>query len=176
MLNFPKFPKILSPLARMLYNWRRAADSRPGEAGSVMPDKYQDEIEEILKGIEETAPLPQSRGRRQSIPDDQPSLRLEPEAEPARATPSSRRWRTFSPGRVALAGIALLLCGLMLPWFGLSLFSPLIWVGLLALAAAYLLFFIRPRGGANQGQYWRGRPVESDSPSLLARAAKWFKK
>ena len=140
-----------------------------------MPDKYQDEIEEILKGIEETAPLPQSRGRRQSIPDDQPSLRLEPEAEPARATPSSRRWRTFSPGRVALAGIALLLLGALASLFSLPL-SWLMWVGLLTLAAAYLLFFIRPRGGANQGQYWRGRPVESDSPSLLARAAKWFKK
>ena len=141
-----------------------------------MPDKYQDEIEEILKGIEETAPLPQSRGRRQSNPDDQPSLRLEPEAEPARATPSSRRWRTFSPGRVALAGIALLLCGALLSFIGPPLFGWLMWVGLLTLAAAYLLFFIRPRGGANQGQYWRGRPVESDSPSLLARAAKWFKK
>lgn len=138
-----------------------------------MPDKYQDEIEEILKGIEETAPLPQSRGRRQPIPDDQPSLRLDPEEEPARTSPAARRWRTFSPGRVALAGVALLLCGLILPWFSLP-FGWLMWVGLLALAAAYLLFFLRPRG-VNRGQYWRGRPVESAGPSLWRRARKWFK-
>lgn len=138
-----------------------------------MPDKYQDEIEEILKGIEETAPLPQSRGRRQPIPDDQPSLRLDPEEEPARPAPAAGRWRTFSPGRVALAGVALLLCGLLLPALGLP-FSWLMWVGLLALAAAYLLFFLRPRG-VNRGQYWRGRPVEAAGPSLWQRARKWFK-
>ena len=139
-----------------------------------MPEKYQDEIEEILKDIEETKPLPAGRNRRQQpAPDDMPLPALErtPEAAPSR--PSSRRWRTFSPGRVALAGVAILLIGVLLPRFGLPL-SWLVWVGLLGLAAGYLLFFIRPRGRANEGQYWRGRPVAADKPSVWQRVKGWF--
>ena len=139
-----------------------------------MPDKYQDEIEEILKGIEETTPLPAGRNLRQQPPPDDlplPYAERPPEAAPSR--PSSRRWRTFSPGRVALAGVALLLIGVLLPSFGLPFFW-LVWVGLLGLVAGYLLFFIRPRGKANAGQYWRGRPVESEKSSLLQRVKGWL--
>ncbi len=139
-----------------------------------MPDKYQDEIEEILKGIEETTPLPAGRNLRQPPPpDDLPLPYAERPPEIAPSHPSSRRWRTFSPGRVALAGVALLLIGVLLRSFGLP-FSWLIWVGLLGLVAGYLLFFIRPRGKNNQGQYWRGRPVESEKSSLLQRVKGWL--
>ena len=147
--------------------------------GNVMPEKYQDEIEEILKGIEETEPLPQPRrGQpRQPAPDDLPMPRLEPAAESPRSAPSSRRWQTFSPGRVALAGIAILLLGILLASFGFPLlfFNWPIWLGLLILVAAYLLFFIRPRSAANRGQYWRGRPIEPTGPSLMQRLKNWLK-
>lgn len=143
-----------------------------------MPDKYQDEIEEILKGIEETKPLPAGRNRRQQpAPDDMPLPALERTPEVAPSRPSSRRWRTFSPGRVMLAGLCLLLIGVLLSSFGPSSFSwlsNLVWVGLLGLAAGYLLFFIRPRGKANEGQYWRGRPVAADKPSVWQRVKGWF--
>ena len=149
--------------------------------GNVMPDKYQDEIEEILKGIEETEPLPQPRrGQpRQPAPDDLPMPRLEPAAESPRSAPSSRRWQTFSPGRVALAGIAILLLGILLstllPLPNLLGLNLLVVVGLLTLVAAYLLFFIRPRSAANRGQYWRGRSIAPSGPSLMQRLKNWLK-
>lgn len=139
-----------------------------------MPDKYQDEIEEILKDIEETKPLPAGRNRRQQpAPDDMPLPALErtPEAAPSR--PASRRWRTFSPGRVMLAGLSLLLISGLLSLFGRPI-PWLIFVGLLGLGAGYLLFFIHPRGKANEGQYWRGRPVAADKPSVWQRVKGWF--
>ena len=58
------------------------------------------------------------------------------------------RWKHVTPGRVALAGFILLVLGLALNSVG---FGWLVWLGLLSLAGAYLLFFIRPRS-VKQGQ------------------------
>ena len=138
-----------------------------------MPDRYQDEIEEILKGIEEEEPARPVR-RTQPIIDDLPR-------EARQEVPSYRdqrredrgaasRWKHVTPGRVALTGFAILILGLALNTVGLGW---LVWLGLLGLAGAYLLFFIRPRP-INQDKKWRGRSVESQGPSPWQRFKRWM--
>lgn len=138
-----------------------------------MPEKYQDEIEEILKGIEEEEPVRPAR-RPQPIIDDMPrpvsedSPRSRDQNQAGAATGS--RWQFVTPGRVALAGFTVLVLGLVFHSAGLGL---LIWVGLLGLAAAYLLFFVRPRT-VNKDKRWRGRSIESRGPSHWQRFKRWM--
>ena len=132
-----------------------------------MTEKYQNEIEEILKGIEESGVTVPSR-EGQVAPDDLPL----PEDSPAPSAPDAKpsRWQSVTPGRLALAGFAVLVLGLAFNFLG---WGWLVWVGLLVLAGAYLLFFIRPRRD-NRDKHWRGRPVESNSPSLFQRFKRWI--
>lgn len=138
-----------------------------------MPDKYQDEIEEILKGIEEEEP-PRPARRTQPIIDDMPR-EDRPEAplyrdQSREGSGPTSRWKHITPGRVALAGFALLILGLALNSVG---FGWLVWLGLLGLAGAYLLFFVRPRP-INRDKVWRGRSVESQGPSPWQRFKRWM--
>jgi hypothetical protein len=138
-----------------------------------MPEKYQDEIEEILRGIEEQEP-PSPPRRPQPIIDDMPRANRE-EAPLYRDRPrgsksSNSRWNRITPGRVALAGFIFLALGLALNSMG---FGWLVWLGLLSLAGAYLLFFVRPRP-INKGKRWRGRAVETQGPSPWQRFKRWM--
>ena len=138
-----------------------------------MPERYQDEIEEILKGIEEDEP-PRPARRTQPIIDDMPRpaddeaprYREQRQDRPAGAS----RWQFVTPGKVALAGFVLLVLGLALNSVGMGW---LVWLGLLGLGAAYLLFFIRPRT-VNRDKRWRGRSVESQGPSPWQRFKRWM--
>lgn len=138
-----------------------------------MPDRYQDEIEEILKGIEEDEP-PRPARRTQPIIDDMPrEARQDAPSyrdQPQEGGGSASRWKHITPGRVALAGFALLILGLALNSVG---FGWMVWLGLLGLAGAYLLFFVRPRT-VNQDKRWRGRSVESQGPSPWQRFKRWM--
>lgn len=138
-----------------------------------MPEKYQDEIEEILKGIEEQEP-PRPARRPQPIIDDMPRAASE-EAPQYREQARGRggvnsRWKHVTPGRVALAGFVFLVLGLALNSLG---FGWLVWLGLLSLAGAYLLFFVRPRA-VNKDKRWRGRSVETQGPSQWQRFKRWM--
>lgn len=138
-----------------------------------MPDRYQDEIEEILKDIEEQEP-PRPARRPQPIIDDMPrpaadeSPRYRDQQEEERR--SNSRWQWLTPGKVALGGFAFLVLGLALNSVGMGW---LVWLGLLGLAAAYLLFFVRPRT-INRDKRWRGRSVESQGPSPWQRFKRWL--
>lgn len=138
-----------------------------------MPEKYQDEIEEILKGIEEEGASVPPRNS-QPILDDLPLARPKdrgPDREMDQGPARTRaRWQSVTPGKVALAGLTLLLLGGLLHSAG---WGWLVWAGLLALGAAYLLFFVRPRP-VNRDKRWRGRPVESQEPSPWQRFKRWF--
>lgn len=138
-----------------------------------MPEKYQDEIEEILKDIEEQEP-PRPARRTQPIIDDMPRPPTEESPryrERQQETPRGNpRWRWVTPGKVALGGFAFLVLGLALHSVGMGW---LVWLGLLGLAAAYLLFFVRPKT-INQGKSWRGRSVESQGPSPWQRFKRWL--
>ncbi len=55
-----------------------------------MPEKYQDEIEEILKGIEDTTPITPTRERDRPYRDDQEPIRTGPRAVQSTG-PAARR-------------------------------------------------------------------------------------
>ena len=115
-----------------------------------MPDKYQDEIEELLRGMGEKT---QSRAKRDMAPppDDAPIVPVQP---PPSAINRGRgmAWPSLSPGRLALIGLALLLVG------SFSVLRPLIWVGLGFLVGAYLFYFVKPR----PAKRWRGQDMEEE--------------
>lgn len=134
-----------------------------------MPDRYQDEIEEILRQSGESAPV-KSLSERQRPPEDSPqtydSLR---DLKQADSRPA-RWWPSVSPGKVMLGGLVIFLIGAL--WVGL-----LIWIGLAVLVAAYLLFFVRP-GSASLEKRWRGRSVENDGEehgTAVGKLKKWLR-
>ncbi len=122
-----------------------------------MKDKYKEEIEEILRKAGEEAPNNAAR-RPERHPEDRPrdgrAIQRSPAQRPQR---SPRRW-TISSGKLLVAGLALLVIG----WASKVL--PLMWIGLIALAAAYLMYFLKPRS-MQQEKRWRGRSVEDAGAS-----------
>ena len=129
-----------------------------------MPDRYQDEIEEILRKAGEVA---------SSSPPKEVKRAEDERVRPVRASreapePSPNyRWRLprVTPGKVMLAGAIILIMGI---WFGL-----LIWVGLALLVVSYLLFFVTPRSMSHDKR-WRGRPVE-EYQKPWERFKRWMK-
>ena len=132
-----------------------------------MKDKYQEEIEEILRKAGETAPDKSARqGERH--PENRTGDRRAGRRTPAqRPQGGPRRW-TISSGKLLVAGLALLVIG----WASKVL--PLMWIGLIALAAAYLMYFLKPRS-MQQEKRWRGRSVEDTGESLWDWVKRRFK-
>jgi hypothetical protein len=126
-----------------------------------MPEKYKEEIEEILRRTDEMAPAPTAR-EAEKRPVEL-AQHPHPTHRPSRG--SVRRWPALSPGKILLAGLVLLLVGAF--WKGV-----LIWVGLVLLVLAYLLFFVTPRSISYEKR-WRGRAVE-DQTSVWRRLKGWF--
>lgn len=130
-----------------------------------MPDKYQEEIEEILRGLGEKAP-PRKGGSEQPVkpPDDAPLVarQVASSQHPQRG----RVWPTITPGKLAIIGILVFLLGAV--WV-----RPLIWVGLSFLVGAYLLVFIKPRS-ISQDKRWRGKSVEEEQ-SPWEKLKSWLK-
>ena len=122
-----------------------------------MNDKYQEEIEEILRKAGEAAP-DKSAKQSERHPEDRPR-----DGRPGKSLPAQqsqrgpRRW-TISSGKLLVAAVVLLLIG----W--VSKVFPLMWVGLIALAAAYLMYYLKPRS-IQQEKRWRGRSVEDNAAS-----------
>ncbi len=131
-----------------------------------MPDKYQDEIEEILKRAGEAPPSEPSQQveRRRAV--DRASNPVGASQDAPEPGPNYR-WRLprISPGKVMLAGAIVLITGI---WFW-----PLIWVGLGLLAASYLLFFVTPRSMPNE-KWWRGKRMD-EVRSPWDRVKNWLK-
>ena len=129
-----------------------------------MPERYQDEIEEILREAGESAPDNASRERPRA--DDQVVVPVRaPDQAPAAPPPRGRRWLRFTPGKLMLAGLVLFVVGAL--WF-----RPLVWVGLGMVALGYLLFFVSPHSISYEKR-WRGQVVEEyDSP--WQRLKRWL--
>ena len=113
-----------------------------------MPDKYQEEIEEILKEFvdsQESTPTDTL-----DIRDDYsgPTDNLGPDGSddnPIRAdTPKITKTKI-----VLLAMAALLIGGF---WFW-----PLIWIGLILFGIAYIMFFVKPRPKQKRSENLGGR-------------------
>ena len=131
-----------------------------------MPEKYQEEIEEILKGLGQQAP-DNSVGQLERPVEDAPRGMNPNESAGQPNLHPTRRWPTITYKKIGLLGFVTLILGAFWLW-------PLIWVGLVLLAAAYLMFFVKPRS-IHQEKYWRDRPMDDKPTSPWAKLARWLK-
>ena len=131
-----------------------------------MPEKYKDEIEEILKRAGEAAPS-KTTSESERHPEDRPQGRdsLANRQAPAPRSRLSQRRPSITPGKLMLVGVILLIVGFK--------FWPLIWVGLAILAGGYMMYFVAPRS-INHEKRWRGRSVEDDPTSQWDRLKRWI--
>ncbi len=119
-----------------------------------MPEKYQEEIEEILRRSGEPVPVKNPREGQQLTEDRPPTFESVRDVKQSHGR-QARRWPSLSPGKIMLAGLVIFLIGAITP------FSPLLWVGLAILVGAYLFFFMKP-GSTPLEKRWRGRSVEEN--------------
>ncbi len=127
-----------------------------------MPDKYKNEIEEILKQAEEVLSKEPSKGAKKDKDGQGKTLK-----------PLSLGTLSLKPGRIMIAGIALLLLALILNSIVPFTVAPLVWTGLAMFVIAYVLFFIQPRS-SSYAKRWRGRLIEERTP-LVERVKRWLK-
>ena len=132
-----------------------------------MPEKYQDEIEEILRRAGEADPSDTPKEAERPL-EDRPTLLKDSRSRPAGSTNQGnvRRWPSVTPGKIMLAGLIVFLVGIISFW-------PLIWVGLGMLVVAYLLFFVAPKSISYEKR-WRGRVVE-DRRTAWQRVKRWLR-
>ena len=115
-----------------------------------MPDKYQQEIEDILEAAGESAP---EGGSPEQPPEDRPRLPRVREV-PHRPGASGRVWPSLSSGKILLAGIVIFVIAALLN------FGVVMWIGLGMLVAGYVLSFAyKPRPVMEKR--WRGQPLET---------------
>ena len=129
-----------------------------------MPERYKEEIEEILRRTDEVTPAPPNREA-----EKRPVDLAQPTHPASRSSGGSvRRWPVLSPGKILLAGLVLFLLAAV---FRLGI---LVWAGLGVLAAAYLLFFVKPPSTSYEKR-WRGRAVGENSAEWWWRFKRWFR-
>ena len=134
-----------------------------------MSNKYQREIEEILK---------KSGKISEKVPEPRPKIGF---------------WRlvwlnvrkslggkplSISPGRVMLTAVSLLLASLLIVRVGGGFGSAVALIGLLLFIVGYGMFFVQPRSKQPGGEIkkWRGQPIEyePDNSSLWDRVRRRF--
>ena len=134
-----------------------------------MPEKYRDEIEEILRKAGEEAPGKSSK-ESERHPEDRPRQPIVTRRAPEPDHRTSVRLPTITPSKLMLAGLITFLIGII--------FTPLIWIGLIMLVGAYLLYFLKPRS-ISYDKRWRGRSMEDSSEDSSStsweRIKRWLK-
>ena len=133
-----------------------------------MSNKYQQEIEEILKQADEVLP----KDRRRPVPSGGKS------GSDDRSLNRFRRLfggggLKISAGKIMLASVALLLLALVIGAVGILSVVPLVAAGLILFVIAYALFFVKP-GPAQYEKRWRGRVIE-ERPSFVDRMKRWLR-
>jgi len=134
-----------------------------------MQDKYQKEIEEILKNAGEVAPDESGREFEKPLEDRPKAVRQADEASKPQPYQTPRgRWPSITPGKVLLTGLVVfIITALLQIWV-------LIWVGLALLVLGYLLFFITPRNISIEKR-WRGESIEDKPVSVWDSIKRWMK-
>ena len=134
-----------------------------------MSEKYQQEIEEILRNAGEVAPE-EKAGETEKPLDDRPKAARRAAASkkaPASFTPV-KRWPSITPGKILMTGLVVFIVTVLLQiWV-------LIWVGLALLVVGYLLFFVTPRNVTVEKR-WRGESIEDPPESPFDRFKRWIK-
>ena len=118
-----------------------------------MPDRYKQEIEEILRQAGEVAPAERPAARRESLP----KLVWRHFVESL----GGKTW-SISPGRVMLAAVALLLSALIVRAAVPGLVGPLAWAGLILFIVGYGMFFVRGSKGPKVERRWRGQLLDAE--------------
>jgi len=126
-----------------------------------MPDKYQSEIEDILRQADDLIFHQETPEDTQRYQQRNKNLLLE-----------KVRALRISPSRIMVAGICLFLVALILMPMGVTT-APLVWAGLAMLIVAYILFFILPKSDSGNRKRWRGRVIE-EQPTLSQRLKRWL--
>ena len=127
-----------------------------------MSERYQQEIEEILRQVGE------------STSSEEPK---ENSGHPL-LTSLSRMGRSIgnriylNPGRLMFIGLALLLSAVLISAIVPGLVGPIVWSGLILFILAYALFFARTK--PNVEKRWRGRLIENQ-PSSWSGGGRWGK-
>ena len=134
-----------------------------------MSNKYQKEIEEILKNAGEAVP-DETEGETERPLEDRP--RALHQASSSNKTPVSYpprgRWPSITPGKILMTGlIVFIVSALFQIWV-------LIWVGLALLVVGYLLFFVTPKNASIEKR-WRGESLEDPPESPWNRFKRWIK-
>ena len=134
-----------------------------------MQDKYQQEIEEILKNAGEVAPDGSGRELEKPLEDRPRAVRQADEASKPQPYQTPRgRWPSITPGKILMTGLVVFIIAALLQiWV-------LIWVGLALLVLGYLLFFITPRNISIEKR-WRGESIEDKPPSVWDSFKRWIK-
>ena len=117
-----------------------------------MPEKYQDEIEEILKRVGEAAASDTAKDVERPLEDRPPTMLKESPPDGSSKQGNLGRLPSITPGKIMLAGVIVFLIGIIF-------FTLLLWVGLAMLVVAYLMYFVAPRSISYEKR-WRGRVVE----------------
>ena len=128
-----------------------------------MPRRYEQEIEEILRHVEQATP----RGKQQHE-----NLKT---SSPERSSAKHHRltrW-AITPVRLMIFSLVLGLLALAFRPFQSGLMDPVIWIAVLLFIFSYALFFIRPN--STYQKRWRGRPVEESTRSWLLRLRWWLR-
>ena len=134
-----------------------------------MPERYQEEIEEILKGIEDKSPTQTRAGGVDRGPAEvYRSVRYKEPPETQSAAVRRPWWRSLlSSGKLALAGLLMFVVWVLVQW------TPLIWIGIGLLVVSYLLFFVKPRSPYGE-KMWRGKSME-ERRSPWDSVKRWIK-
>ena len=136
-----------------------------------MPSRYEREIEDIL---EKAGVAPERGGSASGSDARAPKKRRSRSIRRltwlyVKQSLSGGAW-SFSPGRIMLIGVVLLLISLPMTWFasGVPLLAFLPWVGLLLAIIGYGMALARP---AKREKRWRGQLIEeSESRSRIKTA------
>ena len=134
-----------------------------------MQDKYQKEIEEILKNAGEVEPDESGMEIEKPLEDRPRAVFQAAEASrPSEFYTPRGRWPTITPGKVLMTGLVVfIITALLQIWV-------LIWVGLALLVLGYLLFFISPRNISIEKR-WRGESIEDAPDSPWGRFKRWIR-
>ena len=134
-----------------------------------MQDKYQKEIEEILKNAGEVAPDESGRELEKPLEDRPRAVRQVDQASKPQPYQTPRgRWPSITPGKILMTGLVVfIITALLQIWV-------LIWVGLALLVLGYLLFFITPRNISIEKR-WRGESIEHKPQSVWDSFKRWIK-
>ena len=124
-----------------------------------MPEKYQSEIEAILRQADELLSEEHSKGV--SSNKARSFMNISFRAFPLR------------PSRIMFTGIALLLFALVLSVAVPFTVAPMVWAGLVMFVIGYVLFFVRP-GSSEHQKRWRGQVIE-ERFSMVDRVKRWLK-